>query len=63
MTLPWLGDVFTATLDKLPPGGATVLLLGRSRSSWGTINLPFDLMSLGMPGCKLYVGWRRNGHG
>ena len=51
---PWLGDTVTARLQGVPVGGGSALLaLGRSRTRWGSLNLPLDLGPSGMPGCAL----------
>jgi hypothetical protein len=53
--LPWIGETFHLQLTRLPPGGVAVLLLGSSRTAWGSLALPFDLSPLGMTGCTLLV--------
>lgn len=53
--LPWLGDQFTARITNLPASSTVMLLLGSSRSSWGSLRLPLDLAAWGMPGCTLYT--------
>ena len=54
--VPWLGSPLVMDLTEI--GSSTTanlpsLLLGDSRSQWGSIQLPFDLTPLGMPGCTL----------
>jgi len=31
------------------------MLLGSSKTSWGSVPLPYDLTPLGMPGCTAYI--------
>jgi len=50
---PWLGDWFTLELTRLPPANSALVWLGRSRTTWGAVNLPFDLTFAGLPGCAL----------
>jgi len=53
---PWVGDSFQVRLTSLPTNGAAVVIgLGTSRSSWGSVQLPAALSSVGMPGCFLYI--------
>jgi hypothetical protein len=52
---PWLGDWFALELTNLPPVPAALVWLGWSKTSWGSLTLPFDLGPLGMPGCALRV--------
>ena len=56
-SLPWLGDNFDATLTNLGTGPFAVpfVILGDSKSTWGSTPLPLDLTSIGMPGCTLYT--------
>jgi hypothetical protein len=51
--LPWIGQDFSLQVTRLPPANFAWMLLGRSHTSWGSINLPFDLGFLGMRGCQL----------
>ena len=53
---PWLGDTALAQVRNLglsPSQHLPFGLLGDSNSRLGTIPLPLDLTSLGMPGCSL----------
>ena len=52
---PWVGENFTLSVTGLPAAAPVIVLLGRSRSSWGSVSLPFPLDSLGMTGCTLFV--------
>jgi hypothetical protein len=54
-SMPWAGDRFSLSLSPLPLNGAEVLLIGASRSRWGTIPLPLDLTPIGMTGCALHT--------
>ena len=54
--LPWLGESFILDVSNLLASQPATLLLGASRTAWGTLPLPFDLTSIGMPGCTLHVG-------
>lgn len=38
-----------------PPGGLAMLLLGFSRTSWGSVRLPMALDPFGFPGCSMLV--------
>ena len=42
-------------LSDAAPGSPALLLLGLSRTNWGTIPLPLALDPLGFTGCKLYT--------
>ena len=50
---PFAGEDFALALTGLPSGPVTGLL-GFSRSNWGGLPLPLDLIVIGMPGCILY---------
>ncbi|MBK8974348.1 MAG: hypothetical protein IPM29_00320 [Planctomycetes bacterium] len=52
--LPWLGDTLTLEASNLSTGPAA-MLFGSSDMVWNGVPLPFDLGSLGMPGCWLRV--------
>jgi hypothetical protein len=52
---PWLGEIFGVEVRGIPTGRSAVLLLGVSRSTWGSTPLPLDLTGIGMPGCSLLV--------
>ncbi len=53
---PRLGSPFVVQARNFAPSASlAVLLLGTSRSVWGTVPLPLDLAGLGMPGCALRV--------
>jgi hypothetical protein len=57
-SLPWIGQTFTARLTDLgvrTGPGLAFLLLGASRSMWGTVPLPLALDGIGMRGCSLYA--------
>ena len=58
ISLPWLGNAFTAKLShlgSLPQQNLPLVLLGDSKSIWGSLGLPFDMGPMGMPGCTLYT--------
>jgi hypothetical protein len=40
-------------LSNAPPGASALLLLGLSRTAWGSLVLPFPLGHLGFTGCQL----------
>jgi len=52
--LPWLGTTLSGNVANLG-AGATALMLGDSKATWGPVPLPLDLGSFGMPGCSLYA--------
>ncbi len=56
---PKLGGTFTIGIPSLPTSkpGTTTLIIGVSKSSWGTNKLPMDLGPLGMPKCSLLVSF------
>ena len=57
-SLPWAGDPLTLGLtnpSQRPALEPAFLLLGDSKTSWGSLALPFDLGLLGMPGCTLQI--------
>lgn len=45
---------FTAQAHNCPAGAIAVLWVGSSTTTWGGIQLPFDLTPLGYAGCTLY---------
>ena len=49
--LPILGRPFSVDLSAAKAASPAVLLLGASKSMWGTAALPFDLTPLGAAGC------------
>lgn len=51
---PRIGFPFRADVTNLPPGRFTTLLVGASKSQWGSLPLPLDLTPVGMPGCTAY---------
>ena len=53
--LPWIGSTFRVRLTNLPASGPALMVLGISKTVWGTNKLPMDLKSMRMPGCTLYV--------
>lgn len=53
--LPVVGQSFALELSSLPPTAAAFGVLGRSRTLFGAIPLPFDLGVIGMTGCDLLV--------
>jgi hypothetical protein len=52
---PWLGENLPVVLSRLPASAPALLLVGRSRTSWGAIALPAPLDALGMTGCTLFA--------
>jgi hypothetical protein len=50
---PHIGQTFQATVTNLPLQGLTVMFLGLSNTTYGTIPLPFGLAPLGAPGCSV----------
>lgn len=53
-SLPQQGTTFLAQLSNMPTtGGAALVTLGFSDSVYGALPLPFDLSSLGAPGCRI----------
>ena len=53
-TAPRIGRRFALGLSNLPPRRNGAMLVGASNQRWGKLTLPFDLSSIGMPGCKLH---------
>ena len=53
--LPWLGDPLRIELSSLPWLRGAVFLFGASNEMLGSVRLPLDLGSIGMPGCPLGV--------
>ena len=57
-SLPWLGDTWAVRADGIggnPFLNVPFLILGDSRTAWGTWPLPLDLSFLGMAGCTAYT--------
>ncbi|MCC6673079.1 MAG: hypothetical protein IT458_18585 [Planctomycetes bacterium] len=54
-SLPYLGQRFTVSASGLPLQGSAVMLVGASRTQWGSLDLPLALDRFGAPGCTLYV--------
>ena len=54
--LPVAGQVFRTQIANLPLVGATYVFVGASKTSYGSLPLPFDLSLIGMSGCWLNVG-------
>jgi hypothetical protein len=53
---PRIGGTFTSTLGNLATGaGAAIVVTGFSKTTSGLGALPYDLTSLGLTGCTLYV--------
>ena len=53
---PKLGSVFQLSLASLPgTPGVAYLLLGATRTSWGSITLPYHLSAIGAATCHLYT--------
>jgi hypothetical protein len=50
---PWIGESFTLVLTRLPGNATAAILLGSSRTSWGSLTLPLRLDAIGMTGCWL----------
>ncbi len=53
---PWIGATFNARLDAIgshPFFNIPFVLVGFSRTVWGSFSLPFDLGPYGMSGCSL----------
>jgi hypothetical protein len=48
-----IGGSLQMFLSALPNGPLAAVMLGTSRTIWGTTPLPFDLAPYGMPGCRL----------
>jgi hypothetical protein len=53
--IPRRGQPFTFNLSRGPPSALAFLLVGTSNTAYGSTPLPFDLSSLGYPGCELLV--------
>jgi hypothetical protein len=51
----WLGDTLQLALGNLPANQPVVVVVGASRTRWGSIPLPFLLDALGAPGCSLHT--------
>ena len=50
---PATGISFAAHLNGASPSRPAFLILGRSRDLWGALSLPFELSSIGAPGCSV----------
>lgn len=50
---PTIGQTLTLTFDNLDNYFGVVVVLGLSNQVWNGIPLPFDLSSVGLPGCNL----------
>ena len=55
--LPWVGESFDLEITSIPQAALNVPfgLIGFSKTSWESFNLPRDLAVHGMPGCTQYV--------
>lgn len=53
LDLPWAADFFELEVTGIPSGGVATGLIGFSRTQAMHLLLPFDLGSIGMPGCWL----------
>jgi hypothetical protein len=51
---PWIGDAWGLEFAPLPANAPALLVLGFSRTVWGTTPLPMSLAGFGMPGCMLH---------
>ncbi|MHC5064109.1 MAG: hypothetical protein ACYTG5_09055 [Planctomycetota bacterium] len=56
---PKIGESITFRSHDGSPASPTVLVLGFSASSWGSVSLPFDLSAFSAPGCLLYSSVQR----
>ena len=57
-SLPWIGATYSARLVNLGASAAhnpAFIMLGDSKTQWGTTPLPLDLGFISMPGCLLYT--------
>lgn len=55
-SLPQLGTTFQAQLSNMPTaGGAALMALGFSETTYGAFTLPFDLAPLGAAGCRVMI--------
>jgi len=52
---PCLGGTFSLQTVGIASGAPTVFFYGMSEDSFGALALPFNLRSVGMPGCVLHV--------
>lgn len=53
-SLPKIGNTLKLSLASLPSkAGAMMMLIGLSKSRWSGLNLPLDLVIVGMPNCSL----------
>ncbi len=53
---PIIAKPFVVNITNVPTKTNTILLLfGFSKTQWGSLNLPWDMSPLGMPGCTLYA--------
>ena len=51
---PWIGDAWGLQLAMLPANAPALLVMGFSRTAWGSTPLPMSLAAFGMPGCSLH---------
>lgn len=52
-SVPWLGGTFQSKLTNLGSSGPGFVMLGDSKSVWGSYALPLDLGFIGMTNCSL----------
>jgi hypothetical protein len=53
--LPRVGQPFQVYLANATGNRNAWLLVGKDKSKWGALSLPFDLTPLGFPGCRIYT--------
>ena len=49
------GSPFTINLSQVSPNQGYMLILGLSNTMFGSLQLPWNLTGLGLPGCQLYT--------
>jgi hypothetical protein len=54
-TWPYLGGTLRLEADRLVPGQPAFCALGASDQAYAGLQLPFDLVAIGMPGCWLWA--------
>lgn len=54
-TTPQIGQTFTVHLANATPNAPAFLFYGVSDTTWNGQPLPFDLTSLGFPGCMVFI--------